>query len=133
MALYSDLDISFTPDPITGDLAVVSDEQSVTQSVKNLILTSFYERPFQPSLGSAVNLMLFENNDEVTRFILAQKIKQVVDLFEPRAEVKLVDIYDTFGPKREKLDPHTLIINVGFLVQNFPTLVTTQIILRRLR
>lgn len=133
MALYRDFDISFSKDPLSGDLTLVEDEAAVIQSVKSLVLTMFYERPFQPSVGSAVNRLLFEPNDIVTKTLLAQSIKAVLDQFEPRADLKAVDVYDTLGPSGEYLDPHTLVVNVKFFVHNRPNLVTSTVVLRRLR
>lgn len=133
MALYKDFNISFEPDPLTGDILTVEDEAAVIQSVKNLVLTSLYERPFQPSLGSNIYETLFEPLDQITQTVLAQRIKTVIDQFEPRATVKFIDLYIDRGPQGQKLDDNELLIEVGFLVYNLPTLVTTEVILRRLR
>lgn len=133
MVLYRDLDISFLNNPLSGDLDVVEDEAAVSQSVKNLILTSLYERPFQPSLGSIINQLLFAPYDKITRSVLAQTIKETVDKFEPRVELKFVDFYEHTGPDGSPIDANTIVISVGFLVLNKPNLVTISIVLRRLR
>lgn len=132
MVLYRDIDISFAPDR-GGDLAVVEDERAVAQSVRSLVLTSIYERPFQPSIGSIVNQLLFAPYDAITQRVLAETIKNTVTQFEPRATLKFVDFYSGKGPTGETLDDHAIVINIGFLVYNRPSLVTTSIVLRRLR
>lgn len=130
---YSDLDISFLPNPITADLATVTDEESVKQSVKLLVLTSLYERVFQPSLGGEVNRMLFEPLDAVTTAVLSRYIADVINQFEPRVTLQYVDMYFDKKPTGEYLDPNTLWIEIAFMIRNLPTLVTTGVLLRRLR
>lgn len=133
MPLYKDFHLSFDADSLTRDLKTVEDEEAVIQSIKNLVLTVFFERPFQPSLGSGVYNLLFEPLDDVIQILIAQQIKDVVSRFEPRATVKFVDMYTETGPNGEKLGDHDLVIVVGFTVFNLPTLVTSEFILRRLR
>ena len=133
MVLYRDFDISFLNDPLTGDLAIVEDEASVSQSVRSLIMTSLFERPFQPSLGSIVNQLLFAPNDNIMQLVLAKTIQSTVDEFEPRAKVKTIDFYTKIGPNREVLDNNTLIVTITFAIHNMPSLVSTNVVLRRLR
>jgi phage baseplate assembly protein W len=130
---YSDLDISFLPNPITADLATVTDEESVKQSVKLLVLTSLYERVFQPSLGGEINYMLFEPLDAVTTTILSRYIADVINQFEPRVKLQYVDMFFDKKPTGEYLDPNALWIEIAFIINNLPILVTTNILLRRLR
>jgi phage baseplate assembly protein W len=124
-ALYSDLSITFDRDPLSGDLMTVEDEAAVSQSIRTLILTSLYERPFQPSVGSVLSQLLFEPMTDVTKAILAQTIKDTIDQFEPRASLKYVDVV-TNGT-------NDLTVDVGFFVHNRPNIVTTSIVLRRVR
>lgn len=135
MAIYSDLDISFTKDPRTRDLTVRSDASAVRQSVMNLLYTNFYERPFQPSLGSGILSRLFEPNDEITQFIMADDIRRVLERFEPRVTIQFVDFYkeNQPGPNGQYIGDNELLIEVGFVVQNVPTIQTAQITLQRLR
>lgn len=57
--IYSDLNLSFKPHPITGDITRKTDVDAVKQSIKNLISTNHYERPFKPSLGANLRGKLF--------------------------------------------------------------------------
>ena len=57
---YKDLDIFFTPHPVTGDITVKTDTDAVRRSVRNIILTNKYERPFKPNFGGSLRDMLFE-------------------------------------------------------------------------
>lgn len=130
---YSDLDISFLPNPVTKDLATVEDAAAVKQSVKLLVLTSLYERVFQPSLGGEVNKMLFEQLDAVTVAVITRNIADVVRQFEPRADLQYIDVYFDKKPTGEYIEPNTLWIEIAFMIRNLPTLVTTGVLLRRLR
>ena len=56
---YIDLDLDFTRHPVTNDVVKITDVEAVKRSVKNLINTQFYERPFHPELGCGVRDMLF--------------------------------------------------------------------------
>ena len=62
--IYSDIDLRFTANPISGDVAKKYDVNAVKQSLRNLVLTQYYERPFQPNLGSPIYKLLFENLDQ---------------------------------------------------------------------
>lgn len=101
----------------------------------NLLYTNFYERPFQPSLGSGILSRLFEPNDEITQFIMADDIRRVLERFEPRVTIQFVDFYkeNQPGPNGQYIGDNELLIEVGFVVQNVPTIQTAQITLQRLR
>lgn len=85
--IYSDLDLTFNRQPSTGDLSLVYDDRAVINSVRNLLLTNFYERPWQPSLGSNVTALLFENISPLTESNLAREIRNVINNFEPRVTI----------------------------------------------
>lgn len=92
--IYKDLDINFTRHPLTGDIGVKTDAAAVKQSIRNLILTNFYERPFRPDIGSNVIRLLFEPVDVLTVADLRQAIYEVIANYEPRATIKDVVIED---------------------------------------
>ena len=119
---FIDLDFNLTRNPITGDVSVRKDNRAVTQSIRSLILTRFFERPFQPTVGSRVFDTLFENIDPITESLLEETITEVIENFEPRAELLNVkvegfperneyDIKITFGINNE-IDPTTLNITL---------------------
>ena len=84
---YKDLDLSFTPHPIKKDVNIFVDDTAIINSVKNLLLTNHYERPFNPDLGSNIRKLLFENIDAVTAIMLEREITQTIANFEPRVSV----------------------------------------------
>jgi len=85
--IYSDLDFTFQKNPVTGDISMSYDDNSVIRSVRNLLLTNFFERPFQPDLGSNVDATLFELAGPATAASLETEIKNVIKNFEPRVNL----------------------------------------------
>ena len=83
-ALYSDLDLSLNLHPVKMDISPVTDVRAVRNAVKNLVLTNFGERPFQPKLGSNVTALLFENTDQFTAIMMKKEIYRLLEDHEPR-------------------------------------------------
>jgi phage baseplate assembly protein W len=90
--LYSDIDLNFLPLPVTGDIALSYDEQSVIRAIRALLLTNTYERPFQPNIGSNINQLLFEPITPLTGTLIKKEIESVIKNHEPRATLQKVDI-----------------------------------------
>lgn len=93
-SVYSDLDLLFTPNPVTGDINPIKDIEAIKKSVINLISTNFYERPFQPEIGCGVRGLLFEPADPITISDLEDAAKEVLENFEPRVRVLQVSAVD---------------------------------------
>lgn len=85
--LYSDLDLTFNRTPVKNDVALSYDEQAVIRSVRHLLLTNFYERPFQPTLGTNLDKLLFEPVNNLTAGMLHDEITNVITNFEPRVTI----------------------------------------------
>lgn len=93
-ALYSDIDNSFTPHPIYNDIRPIFDIDSIRQSLKNLLLTSRYDRLFQPDISSDITSLLFEPADLFTELELQAKIERMIELYEPRISAAEVIVTD---------------------------------------
>ena len=91
---FKDLAISFNANPSTGDFGVVKNENAIQQSVRNLILTMFGERPFQPSIGSRVKMLLFEPWDPFAVDTIKSEIFNVIKRLEPRVRCTGVGLRD---------------------------------------
>jgi phage baseplate assembly protein W len=91
---FVDLDFSFARHPITNDVSKKVNEAAIVASVKNLVLTRRYDRPFHPELSSQVHDMLFEPLTPTTAATLKRTIYYVINNFEPRVEVLLIDVED---------------------------------------
>ena len=125
--VYRDLDLFFGKKNTSKDISKVQGIQSVKRSVRNLILTNIYEKPFHPEIGSGIRELLFEPLSPITAFVLSQRVEDVIENFEPRA--RLVGVRAL-----PDLDRNSYEITIEFYVQNAPTeLVDTTVLLERLR
>ena len=123
---YRDLDLFFGR-KTNDDLNKVTDIEAVKRSVRNLILTNTFEKPFHPEIGGNVRGLLFENMTPMTSAVIARKIEDTINNFEPRA--RLVGV--KAQPDR---DLNGYVVSVFFYVANAPTeLVELDTFLERLR
>ena len=124
---YSDLDLFFGKTKASKDDGRVFDIQAVKRSVRNLVLTNHYEKPFHPEIGSGVRDVLFENMTPTTAHILTRKIEMVIENYEPRARLISVSAFPN-------LDRNEYECTIKFYVVNTPTeLVDLTVFLERLR
>ena len=124
--IYSDLDLTFRRLPVTNDVASSYDEQAVVRSVRNLLLTGFYERPFQPNLGSNLNKLLFEPADQLTSNLIESEVRDVISNFEPRVTVNTISV--TVSP-----DENSFNLSMTFFVGNNTRATTVTLLLQRSR
>jgi phage baseplate assembly protein W len=87
---YKDLDLNFNIHPVKKDLVKSIGERAIINSIKNLVSTNHYEKPFNPSFGSNLRRLLFENTDNFTSSLIEREITEVITNFESRARVKSV-------------------------------------------
>ena len=124
---YTDLDLFFGKKSSNSDVQDITDVKAVKRSIRNLVLLNHYEKPFHPEIASGVRDMLFELMNPVTAQILARKIEDVIQNFEPRA--RLISV--TALPN---LDRNEYEVSIEFYVVNQPTeLVDLTIMLERVR
>jgi phage baseplate assembly protein W len=97
---YKDLDLNFKVHPIKKDINKTLDEMAVIYAVKNLILTNHYERPFHPEIGSNLNKLMFENMDSITVSVMRKEFEQVIKNFEPRVNIKEIEITPEYDENR---------------------------------
>jgi phage baseplate assembly protein W len=122
---FLDLDLSFSPRP-SGDLYKKSDAAAVKQAVKNLLLTNITEKPFNSQFGGNLNDFLFELDTSTDANLLATRIVECIELYEPRARV--IDIDINLFPDRNEVK-----VTVEFQVVSTSELVTLDLSLTRLR
>jgi phage baseplate assembly protein W len=124
---YTDLDLFFGKKAVSKDISKVTDIQAVKRSVRNLVLTNHYEKPFHPEIGSGVRGILFEPMTPLTAHILTRKIEDVINNFEPRARLISVRAFPY-------LDRNEYEVTIEFFIVNAPTeLVDLTLFLERLR
>jgi phage baseplate assembly protein W len=124
--VFSDLDSLFVPNPITKQLARKTNRESVKQSVKNLILTDYFERPFKSDIGCSIRYYLFELWSPALKQTMENAIREVIDNYEPRA-----DVLEVFVEDRSELN--ALSVTVAFSVRNDVNPVVLNVILERVR
>jgi phage baseplate assembly protein W len=124
---YNDLDLFFSKKSGSNDVTQITDIEAVKRSIRNLVLTNFYEKPFHPEIGSGVRDMLFENMTPITAVVLARKVEDVIENFEPRA--RLISVRSL-----PNLDRNEYEVTIEFFVVNTPTeLVDMTVFLEVLR
>ena len=124
--IYRDIPMSFNVHPVTGNMKLVANAESIKQSVKNIVLTNFYERPYQPELGGNVLAQLFENMSPITEYNVTQNIRRALENNDPRAVRE--DIITT--PVE---DQNTLRVTIKFSVRNIPEPIEVDVLLERIR
>lgn len=92
---FVDLDLNFTKHPVSSDVSKKVNENAIIASIRNLLMTRKYERPFHPEISSQIMDLLFEPLTNNTAAALKRTIYYVIQNFEPRVEVLLVDVEDT--------------------------------------
>ena len=123
---YSDLNLNFNKNPATKDVAKLRDVEAVKRAVRNLILTNRFERPFHPEIGSDIRSLLFENMTPVVEVLLKDRIKETIDVYEPRADV--TDIIVSGDSDRNEYR-----VQIEFRVLNVPDPIVVTEFLQRLR
>ena len=123
---YSDLDFNFMAHPVSGDVTVKYDVDAVKQSIKSLVMTKNFERPFRSSIGSQVNALLFEPSSPITSAMIERTIRDVIDSYEPR--VDLLDVKVTYSPNN-----NSVYVTIYFKLKNTESPLSFNLILERTR
>ncbi len=126
LSIYSDLRKDMEINPITNDLALKTDEESVKESLKNLILTNKGERLFQPNLGSDVVKSLFDTMTPASIKVLENSIRNTINNYEPRANVLNIEVLPYY-------DENMVKVNITFYVRNAEVPITVAVFLERTR
>lgn len=123
---FSDLDLDFIPHPVSGDIIPLKDIDAVKRSVRNLLFTAYYERPFSPNLGANLKQLLFEPINPMTRTSIELLVRDVIRLYEKR--VSIIDLSVTVSPDENGYD-----VTLVFGVDNLSDFITVDLFLERLR
>lgn len=126
MPRFSDIDLDFTKNPVNGDVNILTDDVAIKRSVRNLVLTSRFERLMQPDVDCKISNRLFENMTPVTEVRIEQAIRHTLTTYEQRIEV--VDIVINAEQDSNKLN-----ILIVFRIKNTTELIEVPIRLERIR
>lgn len=124
--LYSDIDFTFTRTPGRNDIALSYDEMAVIRSIRYLLLTKNYERPFQSNIGSGIEKLLFESVDFLTAQSIKNEIEITIQNFEPRVNLTQVTVYEQ--PDNNRYD-----VSLQFFIGNNSSPTSINLILERTR
>ena len=124
--IYKDLDLDFGRNVVTNDVNKLTDVEAVKRSVRNLINTNHFERPFHPELGGNVRAMLFEPMTPLTAVNLQRKVEEVLNNFEPRAKITQI-IADP------DIDRNAYRLSIKFYVIGIQNPIIVETFLERLR
>lgn len=123
---FKDLDLNFTIHPVKKDLNKLTGPTAVVNSIKNLVSTNHYEKPFNPSFGSNLRRLLFESADKFTATLIEREITEVISNYEPRATVNNVIVSPT-------VDGNGFNVQLEFFVVNQTDPLTITFFLERIR
>ena len=124
--LFSDIDLNFTKHPVTRDIARRYDENAIKASVKNLLLTRNFERPFHSEIGSPIRALMFELPGPMFDVMLQRAIIDVINNFEPRIEIIDVRVNDAS-------DLNAVYVTLEFKIVNTERPITLDLALERTR
>ena len=120
---FTDIDINMALHPESGDAALKYDINAVKRSVKSILLTNHYERPFKPSLGANMRGMLFELATSETK-VIKRNITEAIRSFEPRASVENISAF---------LEGNSMNVTVLFSIRNVPGTHNLDVVVERVR
>ena len=123
---YSDFDLDFVAHPVTKDITKKLNENAIAQSIRNLLLTGHYERPFKPELGSNLRKFLFEPIDNITTSLIQDAIFQTLKNYEPRIVIQEITAAPNYDEDRYD-------ITLSFFVRNTIEPITVTFFLERVR
>lgn len=123
---YSDLDLKFVQHPLTKDLVLLEDDESVKNSIKNIVLTNKKERRFNPDFGGNVRSYLFEELDFITTESIKEDIINLIAIYEPRVEnVKIRNV--------SNVNENLLSFTIYYNILNVPETYNLDLIVRKVR
>ena len=124
--IYKDLDLDFGRNVVTNDVNKLTDAEAIKRSVRNLINTNHYDRPFNPIMGSNVRDLLFEPYTELSAMSLAYKVREIIDFYEPRVEI----VGLTIDPQEDR---NAYFLRMEFIIISTQEPVVVETFLERLR
>jgi len=127
--VYKDLDFNFSKLALTNDVGSKTDTNAIKQSVVNLVMTNFGERPFHPEIGSDVNSLLFEPSGVLTYSVIEDTIRTVLENFEPRIEVTSIRVDDT----PNNIDNNKIFVRITYVFLEKNINDSFDVVLERLR
>jgi phage baseplate assembly protein W len=124
---YSDFSTNFSVHPDTGDIFLFTDANAVKNSLKNLIMTNFYERRFNERLGCNIRSQLFEQLDGDTLTDIAGEVRNCIENNERRVSIITLNV------NGNDTNPYAVTINLVFNINNIPGNQNLTFVVNRIR
>jgi len=124
--IFKDLNLDFQQNSATKDIQKITDVEAVKRSVRNLISTNHYEKPFHPEIGSNLRGMLFELMSPQMNHVISKQIENLINNYEPRCN--LVEVFT-----QPMFDRNGYSVQISFRVNNHQEPVIVESFLERLR
>ena len=99
---FRDFSLTFEKNAVTNDILALKNEAAIKESVKNIVLYNFYEKPFDPFFGGNIIGLLFENSTPTMVLEVKNRIEQSIEIHEPR--VTAVSVVVQFEEDRNELN-----------------------------
>ena len=99
---FRDFSLTFEKNAVTNDILSLKNEAAIKESVKNIVLYNFYEKPFDPFFGGNIIGLLFEKSTPTMELEVKRRIERSVEIHEPRVTAVSVDV--DFEPDRNELN-----------------------------
>jgi len=93
---FKDVSMTFQKHPLTSDILALKNESAIARSVRNIVFTVPGEKFFNEDFGSRISQSLFENINDISANIIKNEIKSSLKLYEPRVNVKEVEVDPNF-------------------------------------
>ena len=122
---HRDLDLFFSRKQGSGDVNRITDVEAVKRSVRNLVLTNFYEKPFHPEIGSDAYGYLFENMSPLTAHNLQRAVSEVIEIYEPRVSLRKVEV-------NARPDENAYEVTIAFRINAIQKTISISLFLERL-
>ena len=124
--IFKDLNLDFQQNTATKDIQKITDVEAVKRSVRNLLNTNHYEKPFHPEIGSNLRAMLFELMTPQMNHVITKQIENLINNYEPRC--RLVQVHT-----QPEFERNGYAVQISFYVQNYQDPVVVESFLERLR
>ena len=121
---YKDFDMDFGKHPAHGDLLTIKKTTAISRSINNIIRTQSGEKLFQPKLEGGLNALLFEPFGVLTSSRIKKTIKQTINKYEPRANLKMVTVV-------ADEDNNAYLINIIYIPDNDVQETNLEVLLER--
>ena len=111
---FRDFSLTFEKNAVTNDILSLKNEAAIKESVKNIVLYNFYEKPFDPFFGGNIIGLLFENSTPTMELEVKSRIERSIEIYEPRVTAVSVDV--DFQEDRNELN-----CKINYLILGIPT------------